>query len=76
MAARDSYTCDKHRIKYRDLDSLCCTPETSENCISTILKKIENKISLPSKQRLLREIDDSRTGTRKEQNELGTLLCR
>lgn len=30
MVAGGSYPCDEHMIKYRDLDSLCCTPEINE----------------------------------------------
>ena len=29
MVTVDSYTCDECSITYRDVESLCCTPETN-----------------------------------------------
>ena len=29
MVTNGSYTCDEHRIMYRDGESLCCAPETN-----------------------------------------------
>ena len=37
MVTDGSYTCGERSVTYRDIESLCCTPETN---VSTIFKKI------------------------------------
>lgn len=53
MVAGGSYPCDEHMIKYRDLDSLCCTPEINETLYINYTQIIfffffENRVSLSS----------------------------
>ena len=38
MVKDGGYTHGEHSITYRDVESLCFTPETNEYCVSTTLK--------------------------------------
>ena len=39
MVTDGSYNCGEHIIMYREVESLCCTPETNVPGVSTQIKK-------------------------------------
>jgi len=43
MVTDGSYTCGEHRIKYRLVKSLSCTPETNDVILSTIFQLKKNR---------------------------------
>ena len=36
-----SYTCGEHSVMYRDVESLCCTPEINETCVNYTKKNLK-----------------------------------